>query len=236
MIYFENRVGVQFHVKTTKQKTSNADRTNINLDRIENFFCFLQLFCIPYLPSMYRLQVFRNSFLEVCRIWWHWEIFCQTFCWVFSFAAICRFPLSGCQLLLVWGLPSNILKTHYSREPVKSEWAGSWHTRNWFGELAVTWLLWILFVFVCVESFGDNDLTCQMQGSLGNKRMLFLGEGAFLAHHKQIQQSVLSCAAAVQSSRELATVLECIFLHCLRSFFCLFLYPCLFSYLILKFY
>lgn len=150
MIYFENRVGAQFHVKTIKQKTSNADRTNINQDRIENFFCFLQLFCIPYLPSMYRLQVFRNSFLEVCRIWWHWEIFCQTFCWVFSFAAICRFPLSGYQLLLVWGLPSNILKTHYSREPVKSEWAGSWHTRNWFGELAVTWLLWILFVCICL--------------------------------------------------------------------------------------
>lgn len=39
----------------------------------------------------------------------------------------------------------------------------------------------------------------------------FLEEGAFLALHKQIQQSVLSCAAAVQS-RELATVLECIFL------------------------
>lgn len=70
-----------------------------------------------------------------------------------------------------------------------------------------------MFVFVCVESFGDNDLSCQMQGTLENKTMLFLGEGAFLALHKQIQQSVLSCAAAVQSSRELATILECIFLR-----------------------
>lgn len=52
-----------------------------------------------------------------------------------------------------------------------------------------------------------------MQGSLGNKRMLFLGEGAFLALDKQIHQPVLSCAAAVQFSRELTTILECIFLR-----------------------
>lgn len=69
------------------------------------------------------------------------------------------------------------------------------------------------FVCICVESFGDNDLTCQMQGSLGNKRMLFLGEGVFLAVHKQIEQSVLTCAAALQSSRELATILVCVFLR-----------------------
>lgn len=43
--------------------------------------------------------------------------------------------------------------------------------------------------------------------------MLFLGEGGFVALHKQIQQSVLSCAAAVQPSRELAAILECILLR-----------------------
>ena len=36
-----------------------------------------------------------------------------------------------------------------------------------------------LFALVHIESFGDNDLPFQIQGTLGNKRMLFLGEGFF---------------------------------------------------------